>query len=48
MTPTIDVKEYFERLFKVDINKFCKQCREDRRRKEDEENENHKEIHKNL
>lgn len=38
MTPKIDVKEYFERLFKVDINKVCKQCRETRRIKEDEKN----------
>ena len=38
MTPKIDVKEYFERLFKVDINEVCKQCREERRRKEDGKN----------
>ena len=36
MTLKIYAKEYFERLFKVDINKICRQCREERRRKEDE------------
>lgn len=39
MTPKIDVKEYFERLFKVDVKEICRQCREERRRKEDEKNE---------
>lgn len=40
MTPKIDEKEYFERLFKVDVKEICRQCREERRIKEDEENEN--------
>lgn len=45
MISKIDAKEYFERLFKIDVKELCRQCREERRRKEDEGNENHKEIH---
>ena len=36
MTPKIDAKGYFERLFNVDAKEICRQCREERRRKEDE------------
>lgn len=36
MTPKFDVKEYLERLFKIDTKEICKNCIEERRRKEDE------------